>query len=623
MDDHNDQPTPRGPVGTPDGNSRCPNRPTEPPDEEKGARRGNSEMKVNKTVEMVEEVEMEESSRDDEQTKSKEVKGEAGDQNGEDDCQPDGRTNGTGDATNSVKASSGTWQQVGNGPQLSFLIMDGTAAEGSAKKSKYKNSDLPPGATTGNKWHGVLIPTYTKWNSMLNICWGAKNSQEIEVLQLLWDVVYKCTIPAMIQGNNLIYTVATQRIAEWRGGFASASISMIHSLINSDERFSSPQGQRDLTNFWLEGNQFLFADVAGNTVWVKRTFVLLQDNALTFKIIPPSGKGKKKAAGNERWKVNISGDMFKKDFWGHEMARFMDSIEAIPPKVWDKIITAAHQFVKETMWKGHGASSDNEDDSTNDPGIGGGNDEDEYTDLMTYQRRDDEASGHVQRSAERLKRKGSRGGMKMSVCHAYVIPNTTLPPPPDEPASKPPLSGYINEMATHLEHPRQESSTMQPRRTPYDETSNGEGGGEAASGDNEVEGKARDKARDDEKGQETREVKGMPNEGEERGMSVQAPTATNANGHSQCTPNEGNLPPSPPPPPLHHPPPSPSTPNHPERRDGDVNTAKSNKTTAQRRADALHDPGGETTSPGNRPPSVRLKGERDEPTSLHIEPMDV
>ncbi|KIJ10411.1 hypothetical protein PAXINDRAFT_16566 [Paxillus involutus ATCC 200175] len=111
-DDHDDQPMPRGPVGTPDGDLRCPNGPTEPPDEEKGARTGNSEMKVDKMVKTVEEVETEESSQDDEQTKSKEVEGEAGDQNGKDDCQPDGRTNGTGDATNSVKASSGTVGQT-------------------------------------------------------------------------------------------------------------------------------------------------------------------------------------------------------------------------------------------------------------------------------------------------------------------------------------------------------------------------------------------------------------------------------------------------------------------------------------------------------------------------------
>ncbi|KIJ04824.1 hypothetical protein PAXINDRAFT_21887 [Paxillus involutus ATCC 200175] len=92
-------------------------------------------------------------------------------------------------------------------------------------------------------------------------------------------------------------------------------------------------------------------------------------------------------------------------------------------------------------------------------------------------------------------------------------------------------SGHDNEMATHLEHPRQESSTPQPQRTPYDETSNGEGRGEAVSGDDEVKGsedkwntsyganerrRRREKAGDEATGdEEGREVEERTNEGEE------------------------------------------------------------------------------------------------------------
>ncbi|KAF9243716.1 hypothetical protein BU15DRAFT_71844 [Melanogaster broomeanus] len=105
------------------------------------------------------------------------------------------------------------------------------------------------------------------------------------------------------------------------------------------------------------------------------------DNALTFEVIPPSGKGKKRATGNEKCKANITGEMFKKDFWGHETVRFMQSIKGIPPKVWDEIIDATLQFVKETMRKpGRGVSSDDEDNTralSDDDG-------DKFTDLMTY-----------------------------------------------------------------------------------------------------------------------------------------------------------------------------------------------------------------------------------------------
>ncbi|KAI9458297.1 hypothetical protein HD554DRAFT_2042125 [Boletus coccyginus] len=313
---------------------------------------------------------------------------------------------------------------------------DGTAIE-NVKKVKYNNSHLPLGAMTDNKWRGVLIPTYAKWNGMLSVCWGTKSSYEVEVLQLLWDIIYKRRIPAIIQCDDAIYTVATQRVAEWRGGFASASISMICSLIKSDEKFNSPGGQRAFANFWLEGNRFLFKDVSGNSVkdyrgmWksafivqtlaahihfiqgaidmpfdtglkdkkhrypraalslagtaVKRMLILLRDDALTFELIPPSGKGKKKANGNEKWKANITSDMFKKDLWGHESARFMDSIEAIPPTVWDEIVEAADQFVEETMRKrARGSSSEDDEDDNANACHTGSDDDDEFTDLMTY-----------------------------------------------------------------------------------------------------------------------------------------------------------------------------------------------------------------------------------------------
>ncbi|KIJ16558.1 hypothetical protein PAXINDRAFT_11008 [Paxillus involutus ATCC 200175] len=79
----------------------------------------------------------------------------------------------------------------------------------------------------------------------------------------------------------------------------------------------------------------------------------------------------------------------------------------------------------------------------------------------------------------------------------------------------------------------------------------------------------------------------------------------------------------PPPVPTPSPPPAP-TPPHPERLDHDnVDTAKSNKTAARLCANTLHDPGGETTTPDNNPPSVRLKGESGKLTSLNVEPTDV
>ncbi|KIJ12433.1 hypothetical protein PAXINDRAFT_14757 [Paxillus involutus ATCC 200175] len=231
------------------------------------------------------------------------------------------------------------------------------------------------------------------------------------------------------------------------------------------------------------------------------------------------------------------------------------------------------------------------------------------------------------------------GGDK-DVRHAYVVPTSTLPPPyhalptPDK-RQRPPsmplkgemtgqqLSGHADEAATHLERPPDESTTQLPGQTPYDQTSNGEGRGEAVNGDDEVEGS-------DQEGREVEETR--TNEGEECRTSVQARLTTNVNGHGQYTPNEGNSPQEPPPPFPHHPEPppvltptppapapTPPTSPYPERPHVDVDHAKSNKTLARRRADAVHDPGSET----KKPPSVWLEGESGRRSSLHVETDDV
>ncbi|KIJ04887.1 hypothetical protein PAXINDRAFT_21825 [Paxillus involutus ATCC 200175] len=121
-----------------------------------------------------------------------------------------------------------------------------------------------------------------------------------------------------------------------------------------------------------------------------------------------------------------------------------------------------------------------------------------------------------------------------------------------------------------------ESSTPQPQRTPYDETLNGEGQGEAVSSDNKVGGseddqstsygdderqcrreKARDEARDDEEGQQNRE----------RGQTMEEHrmAAINTNDEDNAPPPQ---PPSPPTPPV--------LPPHPEQHN-DIDHMKLNK----------------------------------------------
>ncbi|KIJ13525.1 hypothetical protein PAXINDRAFT_13642 [Paxillus involutus ATCC 200175] len=234
-----------------------------------------------------------------------------------------------------------------------------------------------------------------------------------------------------------------------------------------------------------------------------------------------------------------------------------------------------------------------------------------------------------------------------------AVPDSIPPTPnPDERGPPPSMplegekgqqsSGHVDETGTHLKPPGHETrTTTHLIRTPYDEESSGEcrqtAMGHRESEGEEIEvgvreddtdtsnrvderrcrrGEAGDEAGGDKEGQETR-----GNEGERSRTRECERVASTVEERRQHTTKDDDDSPSPPPLPKHPTPPPPPSPNYPERlrRDDDVDTAKSNKTAARRRADAVHDPGGETDAPGSQPPSVRLEGEKDKALSLYVE----
>ncbi|KIJ04769.1 hypothetical protein PAXINDRAFT_21935 [Paxillus involutus ATCC 200175] len=93
-DDQEDLKLSRHPVGTMDGIKRCPNEPTEPPDEEEGERRGDGELRRAKDVKSKVETRVE---RSKESTRGQ-SEGNGG--------QRDGRMNDTGSTTSSVNCDS-------------------------------------------------------------------------------------------------------------------------------------------------------------------------------------------------------------------------------------------------------------------------------------------------------------------------------------------------------------------------------------------------------------------------------------------------------------------------------------------------------------------------------------
>jgi len=50
-------------------------------------------------------------------------------------------------------------------------------------------------------------------------------------------------------------------LSEWRGGFGSAAVMMITSLMAADPLYETENSRTDFAEFWLADNRFLFADI--------------------------------------------------------------------------------------------------------------------------------------------------------------------------------------------------------------------------------------------------------------------------------------------------------------------------------------------------------------------------
>ncbi|KAG0697350.1 hypothetical protein DFH29DRAFT_1003819 [Suillus ampliporus] len=271
-------------------------------------------------------------------------------------------------------------------------------------------------------------------SGMVHFMWGGgmKDTEECKVLRIIWDAIYKSKIPAVIKSDGPVHFVASQRMTEWRGGITSATILMITSLVSSDKAYATEDGRRQLGEFWLQDNHFLFANISADdkqgftgmwkslfilqtfaahlhyilgaieipeldghnchpsaalalaAVSVKRAFTLLAENNITFEIVKPSGKGKKKAADpQEIWKASVN-EVFSKELWGHDTDHLLKATKCIPDDAWDSIIAEARHFMKDSGCKQRGSSSGEEDSSIEDDVADNNNNEDEYMDLFAF-----------------------------------------------------------------------------------------------------------------------------------------------------------------------------------------------------------------------------------------------
>ncbi|KAG2110724.1 hypothetical protein BD769DRAFT_1392187 [Suillus cothurnatus] len=249
---------------------------------------------------------------------------------------------------------------------------------GEVSRVKYKNSDLPAGCQDGNTWRGLFIPTIAHAAGGHNVHpWLIEDDALILILTMAWKTVYAknlTLIDHLIVPGDTVYYVAKQHLSEWRGGFGSAAVMMITSLMAADPLYESEDNRVGFADFWLEDNKFLFGDVDSDNkkewsgMWqstfilqtfvvhlnytqgrilvpelnseelvlrtalslaaaaVKCALVLLANKEMTFEIKTTTFKGKKKpsqkgkaSAAETEWIAIISdNETFSEPLWGYD-----------------------------------------------------------------------------------------------------------------------------------------------------------------------------------------------------------------------------------------------------------------------------------------------------------------
>ncbi|KAG2125894.1 hypothetical protein BD769DRAFT_1668717 [Suillus cothurnatus] len=262
---------------------------------------------------------------------------------------------------------------------------EGEVAIGELSKAKYKNSDLPSHAAGGENIYPWLI----------------KDDTLIPILTMAWNIVYADN-PSLknykIILGGAIYHVAKQHLSEWHGGFGSAAVMIITSLMASDSTYETDQEHVDFAKFWLEDNHFLFSDISSEDpeAWTgmwQSTFVLQtfaahlnytqgwvevpalnsENNIMWASLALLAGAVKMCSVlsfcrsnefyyydgyweGKEEGYYLIQG--FSEPLWGYDMHMLLQAIKNVPSTAMQGIVQQAQQYMKASSCGGQSKGAD-------------------------------------------------------------------------------------------------------------------------------------------------------------------------------------------------------------------------------------------------------------------------
>ncbi|KAI0644466.1 hypothetical protein C8Q79DRAFT_1011512 [Trametes meyenii] len=139
-----------------------------------------------------------------------------------------------------------------------------TATGQSKSRSAPRNSDLPDGAHRHNAWRAKFVPTFLKALGVLEDPWGVSDKRLLKILQEIWDAVYGNEIPLVVEINDAIHSLATQRMYEWRCAFGHTAMGTFESFFDAcPADFPDTDARRDFCFRILQGGRVFFKDPEG------------------------------------------------------------------------------------------------------------------------------------------------------------------------------------------------------------------------------------------------------------------------------------------------------------------------------------------------------------------------
>ncbi|KAH9932966.1 uncharacterized protein B0H18DRAFT_952118 [Fomitopsis serialis] len=284
-----------------------------------------------------------------------------------------------------------------------------SSAPGDVKKARkrgvtrYTNEDLPLACRA--LWRKTYVPTLYDMYATGKDPWdNTANNTMLDYVTHVWKRVYSDLPISVEEIHGPILAVINQRLAEWRGKFATTAIDALTRFFDSDEQYSSP-GSRAKFVKWALGPKKLFIwqtttpkrRGAFQSRLVIETFAShISDISGTkdsfYKACEPQGALALTCVAIERalgfYKTGTrhvperGESQFKADMWNDTTKSYLKCIKLLEAENWDAIVAIAEPYAKKGKGRQHGHSSSFDSD------------EDDRTRLLDSSDEDEDAAVH-------------------------------------------------------------------------------------------------------------------------------------------------------------------------------------------------------------------------------------